>query len=63
MSKTRKIQKTFKSKPTLEGAGVHLNRAFGGSNDACSFDPFLLRDDFRGDHSTDYVVGFSWHPH
>ena len=63
MSKTRKIQKTFKSKPTLEGAGIHLHRAFGGSNDARTFDPFLLLDDFRGDHPTDYVAGFPWHPH
>ena len=63
MIKTRKIQKTFKSKPTLEGAGVHLHRAFGGSNDARTFDPFLLLDDFRNDNPNDYVAGFPWHPH
>ncbi len=26
---TRKIKKVLKSKPTIEGAGVHLKRAFG----------------------------------
>ena len=31
MAKTRTIQKVIKSKPTLEGAGVHLRRAFGFS--------------------------------
>ena len=29
MATTRKIVKVIKSKPTLEGAGVHLKRAFG----------------------------------
>ena len=27
----RRISKTFKSQPTIEGAGVHLKRAFGYS--------------------------------
>ncbi len=35
--------------PTLEGAGVHLHRAFG-FQDPTELDPFLLFDDFRGDH-------------
>src|SRR5262245_46664535 len=41
----RPVKKLIKSKPTLEGAGVHLRRAFGfgTTND---FDPFLLLDDF-----------------
>jgi pimeloyl-ACP methyl ester carboxylesterase len=37
-----------KSKPTVEGAGVHLRRAFGFGNTADT-DPFLLLDDFRND--------------
>jgi len=46
----------------MEGAGVHLRRAFGfGATD--EFDPFLLFDDFRNDHPEDYVAGFPWHPH
>jgi len=62
MTTTRKIHKVFKSKPTLEGAGVHLRRAFGNSQ-VPMFDPFLLLDDFRSDHPEDYVKGFPWHPH
>ena len=31
MSETRKIQEVLKSKPTIEGAGVHLKRVFGFS--------------------------------
>ena len=46
MEKNRKIRKVFKSKPTIEGAGVHLKRAFGFS-EVTAFDPFLLLDDFR----------------
>jgi quercetin 2,3-dioxygenase len=63
MTKIRKIHKMYKSKPTLEGAGVHLHRAFGGTTDAHTFDPFLLLDDFRNDRPQDYAPGFPWHPH
>ncbi|MGH9681976.1 MAG: pirin family protein [Candidatus Acidiferrales bacterium] len=50
------------STPTIEGAGVRLNRAFGfGATD--EFDPFLLLDDFRNDRPEDYLAGFPWHPH
>ena len=62
MEKPRKIQRIIRSKPTLEGAGVHLNRAFGFSEPR-SFDPFLLLDDFRSDNPDDYIKGFPWHPH
>lgn len=58
----RTVKKMSKSKPTLEGAGVHLRRAFGfgGTKD---YDPFLLLDDFRNDIPKDYLAGFPWHPH
>jgi redox-sensitive bicupin YhaK (pirin superfamily) len=62
MATTRKIVKVFKSKPTLEGAGVHLKRAFGFTETKL-FDPFLLLDDFRGDSPEMYQKGFPWHPH
>ncbi len=58
----RKIDKILKSKPTLEGAGVHLKRAFGFS-EAPELDPFLLLDDFRSHDPEDYIAGFPWHPH
>jgi redox-sensitive bicupin YhaK (pirin superfamily) len=58
----RPIKKLSKSKPTLEGAGVHLRRAFG-FGDTRETDPFLLLDDFRNDIPKDYLAGFPWHPH
>ncbi len=58
----RTIKKIVEAKPTMEGAGVKLRRAFGfGETDA--YDPFLLLDDFRNDNPEDYLKGFPWHPH
>ena len=62
MTKTRKIYKIFKSKPTIEGAGVHLKRAFG-FDQVPMLDPFLMLDDFHADDPTKYIKGFPWHPH
>lgn len=62
MSTIRKIRKVLKSKPTMEGAGVHLKRVFGNS-EVPQFDPFLLLDDFRSDNPDHYLKGFPWHPH
>ena len=58
----RPVKKIIQSKPTLEGAGVHLRRAFG-FGDTAELDPFLLLDDFRNDRPEDYAAGFPWHPH
>ncbi len=58
----RPIKRLSKSKPTMEGAGVHLRRAFGFGNTA-EVDPFLLLDDFRNDRPDEYLAGFPWHPH
>jgi hypothetical protein len=58
----RPVKRIIKSKPTLEGAGVHLRRAFGFGNTS-DFDPFLLLDDFRNDVPAEYLAGFPWHPH
>ena len=62
MSVQRRIRKVFKSKPVIEGAGVHLKRGFGFS-EAPLFDPFLLFDDFRSHTPENYLSGFPWHPH
>jgi redox-sensitive bicupin YhaK (pirin superfamily) len=51
-----------KAKPTREGAGVRLSRAFG-FGDTSDTDPFLLFDDFRNERPEDYLAGFPWHPH
>jgi redox-sensitive bicupin YhaK (pirin superfamily) len=58
----RPVHRLIKAKPALEGAGVHLRRAFGFGN-TTDFDPFLLLDDFRNDVPADYLAGFPWHPH
>jgi redox-sensitive bicupin YhaK (pirin superfamily) len=58
----RPIKRIVESKPTMEGAGVKLRRAFG-FGDTGEFDPFLLLDDFRNDRPNDYLAGFPWHPH
>jgi len=58
----RPVKRLIQSKPTREGAGVHLRRAFGFGN-TTDFDPFLLLDDFRNDVPEDYLAGFPWHPH
>jgi hypothetical protein len=58
----RPVKSIVQSKPTLEGAGVKLRRAFG-FGETSEFDPFLLLDDFRNDKPADYLAGFPWHPH
>jgi quercetin 2,3-dioxygenase len=58
----RPVKRIIQSKPTIEGAGVKLRRAFG-FGDTGELDPFLLFDDFRNDRPDDYRAGFPWHPH
>lgn len=58
----RPTLETRKAQPTLEGAGVHLHRAFG-FQDPSELDPFLLFDDFRNDIPAHFDKGFPWHPH
>jgi len=62
MATNRLIRKVVKSRPTIEGAGVHLHRAIGWGRPEI-YDPFLLLDDFRSDDPDLYVKGFPWHPH
>jgi quercetin 2,3-dioxygenase len=58
----RSVKMVRAARPTLEGRGVHLRRAFG-NGDETVFDPFLMLDDFRGDDPSQYRLGFPWHPH
>ena len=62
MTIVRTIRKVWRARPTIEGAGVHLKRAFG-NQEAPQLDPFLLLDDFRSDDPSKYLPGFPWHPH
>lgn len=55
----RPVELVHQATPTIEGAGVHLHRAFGSPD----FDPFLMLDDFRGDRPEEYLPGFPTHPH
>ena len=58
----RPVRQIIQTKPTIEGAGVKLQRAFGFGKTK-DFDPFLLLDDFRNENPEDYLAGFPWHPH
>jgi redox-sensitive bicupin YhaK (pirin superfamily) len=58
----RPVRTIATAKPTMEGAGVKLRRAFG-FGDTSAYDPFLMLDDFRNDRPEDYQAGFPWHPH
>jgi redox-sensitive bicupin YhaK (pirin superfamily) len=62
MQATRKIRMILKRQPTMEGAGVHLNRVFGYGQSP-QLDPFLMLDDFRSDTPAHFLKGFPWHPH
>src|SRR6202020_2026426 len=58
----RAVKEIHQTTPTIEGAGVKLQRAFGFGKTA-EFDPFLLLDDFRNENPADFLAGFPWHPH
>jgi len=58
----RPVKSEHLAQPTMEGAGVHLHRAFG-FHDPKALDPFLLFDDFRNDIPAHFEQGFPWHPH
>ncbi len=58
----RRVKKIMKSVATIEGAGVHLKRAFG-CYQVPQLDPFLLLDDFHSNNPRHYIKGFPWHPH
>jgi hypothetical protein len=61
MAQLRPVIDLWTSRPTVEGAGVRLRRAFGDVDDR--LDPFLLLDDFGSDDAAEFVAGFPWHPH
>jgi len=62
MIQVRQVERILRAYPTVEGAGVHLHRAFG-SYEVPQFDPFLMLDDFRARRPEDYLPGFPTHPH
>lgn len=58
----RPVKRLVHASPAIEGAGVHVRRAFG-FGETREFDPFLLLDDLRNERPEDYAAGFPWHPH
>ena len=62
MAQPRSVALLLTGNPTVEGAGVRLNRVFGYP-EVPKFDPFLLLDDFGSNNPEDYIAGFPWHPH
>lgn len=62
LPQVRRIEKVWKSQKAVEGAGVHLRRAFG-FHELGQLDPFLLLDAFGSENPDDYKRGFPWHPH
>ncbi len=62
MGAVRRVIRTVRPQPVVEGAGVRLQRVIGGF--ALDYlDPFLLLDHFGSDDPADYLAGFPWHPH
>ena len=59
---TRTIAKRYAGTPSMDGAGVKLNRIIG-HGDVQDIDPFLMLDFFDSRDPEDYVRGFPWHPH
>jgi redox-sensitive bicupin YhaK (pirin superfamily) len=57
------VDKVFMGNSTIDGAGVRLNRIFGGHLSAKVTDPFLLLDNFGSEKPEEYLAGFPWHPH
>ena len=54
----RPVKQIIQPKPTIEGAGVKLQRAFGFGKTK-DFDPFLLLDDFRNENPAGLPGGIS----
>lgn len=62
MTTTRTVAAVYPVRPTADGAGVPIDRAFGFGLERV-FDPFLMLDHFHGDDPAEYSAGFPWHPH
>jgi len=58
----RRVSQTLPAMPTVDGAGVALNRIIGQPL-LRHLDPFVLLDRFHSSNPDDYVRGFPDHPH
>jgi hypothetical protein len=59
----REVKQVNTARAASDGAGVKLNRVFGGGAKPEMYDPFLLLDAFGSDEASDYIAGFPSHPH
>lgn len=59
MDQHRSVKRVIETRPTRDGAGVHIRRIAG----ARDMDPFLMLDEFGSDDPDDYIAGFPEHPH
>ena len=62
MGVIRQVSEVLTAVSTIEGAGVHLRRAFG-ADQGTRTDPFLQLDDFCSNSPADYLPGYPWHRH
>lgn len=62
MTHPRTVLRQIVPEPTMEGAGVKLNRLIAGRQ-IDWLDPFLLLDHFGSEDPNDYLKGFPMHPH
>ena len=58
----RPIKRLSQASPTIEGAGVHLRRAFGFGDTSDSI-PSCSSTTSATTGPEDYLAGFPWHPH
>lgn len=57
----RKLQQVFRAQPSMDGAGVAIQRVAGFEHAA--MDPILMIDELRSEHREDFAAGFPAHPH
>jgi redox-sensitive bicupin YhaK (pirin superfamily) len=58
----RPVVAAVAGQPTSDGAGVRMTRLLG-TQQAQTFDPFLMLDHFNSADADDYMAGFPSHPH
>ncbi|MFT4874700.1 pirin family protein [Congregibacter sp.] len=57
----RKIQQVIRAQPSMDGAGVAIQRVAGFEQ--TGMDPILMIDELRSEHREDFAAGFPSHPH
>ena len=59
---TREITRIVNSQPSMDGAGVKINR-ISGFEPSSVMDPFLMLDEIHSDRREEFAAGFPPHPH